>query len=193
MISSVLHRLADLRVRPLHHLRPGSGQAWRCSRRSVAQYHDVTPPTVLVTTPYPGVEQRTSQRCARHRRGMLETEAAERPSGVEGDDATCSSQCNNDGVYNLTRRPCAWHELDMRASPGGELVSLAQPVIPAPAERRHQRQEDIVPNTMVDRELQISPDGRMTARLQYNKCDDGDRKRRIRPAPPAGINGPVPA
>src|SRR3954470_9408404 len=60
----------------------------------VAQYPDVTPPTVLVTALYPGANAQT----------MRDTVAAPieaQVSGVEG-MMYMSSQCTNDGAYNLT-------------------------------------------------------------------------------------------
>src|ERR1700704_3431655 len=60
----------------------------------VAQYPDVTPPTVLVTASYPGANAQT----------VKDTVAApieEQVSGVEG-MMYMSSRSTNDGAYNLT-------------------------------------------------------------------------------------------
>jgi multidrug efflux pump len=60
----------------------------------IAQYPEVTPPTVQVTALYPGANSLT----------VLDTVAApieEQVSGVEG-MMYMTSRCTNDGAYNLT-------------------------------------------------------------------------------------------
>src|SRR6202040_4096066 len=59
----------------------------------VAQYPDVTPPTVLVTALYPGANALTVQ-------DTVAAPIEEQVSGVEG-IAYMSSCCTNDGAYNL--------------------------------------------------------------------------------------------
>jgi len=60
----------------------------------VAQYPEVTPPTVLVTAMYPGANALTVQ-------DTVAAPIEEQVSGVEG-MAYMSSRCTNDGAYNLT-------------------------------------------------------------------------------------------
>src|SRR5450432_4274587 len=60
----------------------------------VAQYPDVTPPTVLVTAFYPGANALTV-------RDTVAAPIEEQVSGVEG-MAYMSSRCTNDGTYTLT-------------------------------------------------------------------------------------------
>src|SRR5437763_16881668 len=60
----------------------------------VAQYPDVTPPTVLVTASYPGANALTV-------RDTVAAPIEAQVSGVEG-MIYMTSQCTNDGTYNLT-------------------------------------------------------------------------------------------
>src|SRR6202040_986819 len=60
----------------------------------VAQYPDVTPPTVLVTALYPGANARTL-------RDTVAAPIEAQVSGVEG-MIYMASQCTNDGSYSLT-------------------------------------------------------------------------------------------
>src|SRR5436305_15119487 len=61
---------------------------------AVAQYPEVTPPTVQVTALYPGANALTV-------RDTVAAPIEEQVSGVEG-MAYMSSRCTNDGAYNLT-------------------------------------------------------------------------------------------
>src|SRR5947209_14164342 len=60
----------------------------------VAQYPDVTPPTVQVTAYYPGANAQTV-------RDTVAAPIEEQVSGVEG-MMYMSSRCNNDRAYSLT-------------------------------------------------------------------------------------------
>ena len=65
----------------------------------VAQYPDVTPPTVLVTAVYPGANAQTV-------RDTVAAPIEEQVSGVEG-MMYMSSQSTNDGAYRLWS-PSSW-------------------------------------------------------------------------------------
>ena len=65
----------------------------------VAQYPEVTPPTVLVTALYPGANAQTV-------RDTVAAPIEEQVSGVEG-MMYMSSQSTNDGTYRL-RSPSSW-------------------------------------------------------------------------------------
>src|SRR5215472_9833011 len=59
----------------------------------IAQYPEVTPPTVLVSAAYPGANSQTV-------RDTVAAPIEEQVSGVEG-MMYMSSRCTNDGSYNL--------------------------------------------------------------------------------------------
>jgi multidrug efflux pump len=108
---------------------------------SVAQYPDITPPTVLVTASYPGANAQT----------VLDTVAApieQQVSGVEN-MIYMSSQCTNDGQYNLM----VTFKLGMNANMAQVLtqnrVSLAQPNVPDLVQREGIAVKKISPSTMM--------------------------------------------
>ena len=102
----------------------------------VAQYPDVTPPTVQVTALYPGANAPTV-------RDTVAAPIEEQVSGVEG-MMYMSSQCTNDGAYTLTVTFQLGMDSDMAQVLVQNRVSLALPVIPRPGpERGDQRQEDV--------------------------------------------------
>ena len=102
----------------------------------VAQYPDVTPPTVLVTAIYPGANAQTV-------RDTVAAPIEEQVSGVEG-MMYMSSQCTNDGAYTLTVTFKLGMDSDMAQVLVQNRVSLALPVIPPLVQTRgHQRQEDV--------------------------------------------------
>ena len=88
----------------------------------VAQYPDVTPPTVQVTALYPGANAQTV-------RDTVAAPIEEQVSGVEG-MMYMSSQCTNDGAYNLTVTFKLGTDSDMAQVLVQNRVSLALPVIP---------------------------------------------------------------
>jgi multidrug efflux pump len=89
----------------------------------VAQYPEVAPPTVQVTAVYPGANAQTV-------RDTVAAPIEEQVSGVEG-MVYMSSQCTNDGAYNLTVTFKLGMDSDMAQVLVQNRVSLALPVIPA--------------------------------------------------------------
>jgi multidrug efflux pump subunit AcrB len=88
----------------------------------VAQYPEVTPPTVQVTALYPGANSLTV-------RDTVAAPIEEQVSGVEG-MIYMSSQCTNDGAYNLIVTFRMGMDSDMAQVLVQNRVSLALPVIP---------------------------------------------------------------
>src|ERR1700689_1873701 len=88
----------------------------------MAQYPDVPPPTVQVTALYPGANAQTV-------RDTVAAPIEEQVSGVEG-MMYMSSQCTNDGAYNLTVTFRLGMNTDMAQVLVQNRVSLALPVIP---------------------------------------------------------------
>ncbi len=117
----------------------------------VAQYPDVTPPTVLVTAVYPGANSRT----------VLDTVAAPIEAQVSGVENMLymSSQCTNDGTYNLTVTFKMGMDSDMAQVLVQNRVSLALPVIPSLVQREGINVRKMSPSTMMIVNL-VSPNGR---------------------------------
>ena len=138
----------------------------------VAQYPDVTPPTVLVTAVYPGANATTV-------RDTVAAPIEEQVSGVEG-MMYMSSRCTNDGAYNLTVTFKLGMDSDMAQVLVQNRVSLALPVIPAAgAERGHQRQEDVAEHAD-DRQPDLA--GRPLRRHLSQQLRDHLRQGRAGPA-----------
>ena len=117
----------------------------------VAQYPEVTPPTVLVTAFYPGANAQT----------VLDTVAApieEQVSGVEG-MMYMSSQSTNDGTYRLAVTFKFGMDSDMAQVLVQNRVSLALPVIPLLVQNEGITVKKIASNTLLIVNL-ISPDKR---------------------------------
>jgi hydrophobe/amphiphile efflux-1 (HAE1) family protein len=117
---------------------------------AVAQYPEVTPPTVVVTALYPGANAQT----------VLDTVAApieEQVSGVEN-MIYMSSQCTNDGMYNLTVTFRLGMDSDMAQVLVQNRVSLALPVIPDLVQRQGINVKKMSPSTLMIVNL-LSPDG----------------------------------
>src|SRR5436853_6229140 len=94
----------------------------------VAQYPDITPPTVEVSASYPGANARV----------VADTVAApieQQVNGVEG-MMYMSSQCTNDGNYTLTVTFKVGIDLNIAQVLVQIRVSLAQPVLPDLVKRR---------------------------------------------------------
>jgi multidrug efflux pump len=117
----------------------------------VAQYPEVTPPTVLVTAFYPGANSLTV-------RDTVAAPIEEQVSGVEG-MMYMSSQCTNDGTYTLTVTFKPGTDADMAQVLVQNRVSLALPVIPPLVQNEGISVKKQSPNTLMIVNL-ISPDGR---------------------------------
>ncbi|MEN6406485.1 MAG: efflux RND transporter permease subunit [Thermoguttaceae bacterium] len=117
----------------------------------VAQYPEVTPPTVLVTAFYPGANSETV-------RDTVAAPIEEQVSGVEG-MMYMSSQATNDGTYRLTVTFKLGMNSDMAQVLVQNRVSLALPVIPQLVQNEGISVKKISPNTLMIVNL-ISPDGR---------------------------------
>jgi multidrug efflux pump len=117
----------------------------------VAQYPDVTPPTVQVTALYPGANSQTV-------RDTVAAPIEEQISGVEG-MMYMSSQSTNDGAYKLTVTFNLGMDSDMAQVLVQNRVSLALPVIPAVVQNEGINVKKMSPNTLMIVNL-ISPDKR---------------------------------
>ena len=117
----------------------------------VAQYPEVTPPTVLVTALYPGADALTVQ-------DTVAAPIEEQVSGVEG-MVYMSSRCTNDGAYNLTVTFKLGTDSDMAQVLVQNRVALALPVIPALVQNEGINVRKMSPNTLMIVNL-ISPDDR---------------------------------
>ena len=116
----------------------------------VAQYPEVTPPTVLVTAVYPGANAPTV-------RDTVAAPIEEQISGVEG-MMYMSSRCTNDGAYNLLVTFKLGMDSDMAQVLVQNRVSLALPVIPPLVQNEGITVKKISPNTLMIVNL-VSPDG----------------------------------
>ena len=117
----------------------------------MAQYPEVTPPTVLVTALYPGANSYTVQ-------DTVAAPIEEQVSGVEG-MAYMSSRSTNDGAYNLTVTFKLGMDSDMAQVLVQNRVSLALPVIPALVQNEGIQVQKMSPNTLMIVNL-ISPNGK---------------------------------
>ena len=125
----------------------------------VAQYPEVTPPTVLVTAVYPGANALTV-------RNTIAAPIEEQVSGVEN-MLYMSSTSTNDGTYNLTVTFRLGMDTDMAQVLVQNRVSLALPVIPALVQNEGITVKKMSPNTLMIVNL-ISPDGRYDSNFLSN-------------------------
>src|SRR5438874_9487666 len=117
----------------------------------VAQYPDVTPPTVLVTAHYPGANAETV-------RDTVAAPIEEQVSGVEG-MMYMSSTSTNDGAYTLTVTFKPTMNSDMAQVLVQNRVSLALPVIPTLVQTEGINVQKMSPSTLMIVNL-VSPDHR---------------------------------
>jgi multidrug efflux pump subunit AcrB len=104
----------------------GGGIAW--ARLPIAQYPDITPPTVEVSASYPGANAQV----------VADTVAApieQQVNGVEG-MMYMSSQCTNDGNYTLTITFKPGSDLNISQVLVQNRESLAEPILPELVKRR---------------------------------------------------------
>ena len=125
----------------------------------MAQYPEVTPPTVLVSAVYPGANAQTV-------RNTVAAPIEEQVSGVEN-MMYMSSQCTNDGAYNLTVTFRLGMNTDMAQVLVQNRVSLALPVIPPLVQNEGISVKKMSPNTLMIVNL-ISPDGRYDSTFLSN-------------------------
>ncbi len=125
----------------------------------VAQYPEVTPPTVTVTAYYPGANAQTV-------RNTVAAPIEEQVSGVEN-MLYMSSQCTNDGTYNLTVTFRLGMDTDMAQVLVQNRVSLALPVIPALVQNEGISVKKMSPNTLMIVNL-LSLDGRYDSTFLSN-------------------------
>src|SRR6202453_1485869 len=131
--------------------------AWRTL--PVEQYPNVTPPTVQVTALYPGANALTV-------RDTVAAPIEEQVSGVEG-MMYMSSQCTNDGAYNLTVTFKLGFDSDMAQVLVQNRVSLALPVIPALVQTEGIDVRKMSPSTLMIVNL-VSPDDRYDSTFLSN-------------------------
>src|ERR1700732_4350712 len=117
----------------------------------VAQYPEVTPPSVQVTALYPGANSTTV-------RDVVAAPIEEQVSGVEG-MLYMSSTSTNDGAYTLTVTFQLGMDSDMAQVLVQNRVSLALPVIPLLVQNEGINVRKMSPNTLMIVNL-ISPDNR---------------------------------
>ncbi|HEV3234950.1 MAG TPA: efflux RND transporter permease subunit, partial [Candidatus Dormibacteraeota bacterium] len=125
----------------------------------VAQYPEVTPPTVLVTAVYPGANAQTV-------RDTVAAPIEEQVSGVEG-MMYMSSTSTNDGTYTLTVTFKLGMDSNMAQVLVQNRVSLALPVIPPLVQTEGINVRKMSPSTLMIVNL-ISPDGRYNSLFLSN-------------------------
>jgi multidrug efflux pump subunit AcrB len=116
----------------------------------VAQYPDITPPTVEVSASYPGANAQT----------VADTVAAPIEQAVNGVEGMMymSSQCTNDGTYTLTVTFQPGSDLNISQVLVQNRESLAEPILPDLVKRRGISVKKKSPNVLMIVNL-FSPDG----------------------------------
>ncbi len=117
----------------------------------VAQYPDITPPTVSVTASYPGASAQV----------VADSVAAPIEQQVNGVERMLymSSQCTNDGAYNLTVTFELGTDLNMAQVLVQNRVALAMPQLPREVQVQGVNTKKKSPSILLCVNL-ISPDGR---------------------------------
>ena len=117
----------------------------------IAQYPDITPPTVQVTCTYPGANAQV----------VADSVAAPIEQQVNGVERMMymSSQCTNDGVYNLTVTFELGTDLNMAQVLVQNRVALAMPQLPQQVQVQGVSTKKKSPSILLVVNL-ISPDGR---------------------------------
>jgi len=117
----------------------------------VAQYPDITPPTVQVSCTYPGANAKV----------VADTVAAPIEQQVNGVEKMLymSSQCTNDGAYSLVVTFKLGTNLDMAQVLVQNRVSMAMPMLPDAVKQTGVTTKKQSPNIMLVVNL-VSPDGR---------------------------------
>ena len=116
----------------------------------IAQYPEITPPTVEVSASYPGADARV----------VADTVAApieQQVNGVEG-MRYMSSQCTNDGTYTLTITFNLGVDLNMAQILVQNRVAMAQPILPELVNRKGVTVKKKSPNVLMIVNL-FSPQG----------------------------------
>src|SRR4051812_40629576 len=94
----------------------------------IEQYPQITPPTVSVTTNYPGADSKTIS-------DTVASPIEQEVNGVEG-MIYMSSTCASDGSYNLTVTFEVGTNLDMAQVLVQNRVAIAQPKLPQEVQRQ---------------------------------------------------------
>ena len=131
----------------------------------VAQYPEITPPTVRVSCTYPGASAQV----------VADTVAApieQQVNGVE-DMLFMSSQCSNDGTYTLTVTFKVGTNLNMAQVLVQNRVALAMPTLPDVVKQIGVTTKKRSPDLMLIVNL-FSPDGRVRSALFEQLHDDPD-------------------
>jgi multidrug efflux pump subunit AcrB len=123
----------------------------------VAQYPDITPPTVEVSASYPGANAQV----------VADTVAApieQQVNGVEG-MMYMSSQCTNDGTYTLTVTFKPGSDLNIAQVLVQNRESLAEPILPELVKRRGIAVKKKSPNVLMIVNLVSAEEGRTDLEL----------------------------